>query len=100
MALAWPPPQSGRPFTSSATRAAEGLSHARKPVRLAPITPVQACVVQQARNLLMDLEDAGTRVKLVLHDRCYRPRYLTIQRLTNLRAIRRSSARIADNAIA
>ena len=65
-----------------------------------PDHPVQAWVVQQARNLLMDLEDAGTTVKLVLHDRCYRPRYLTIQRLTNLRAIRRSSARIADNAIA
>jgi putative transposase len=26
-------------------------------------------VVQQARNLLMDLEDAGTRVKFVPHDR-------------------------------
>jgi putative transposase len=26
-------------------------------------------VVQQARNLLMDPEDAGTRVKFVLHDR-------------------------------
>ena len=26
-------------------------------------------VVQQARNLLMDLEDTGTRVKFVLHDR-------------------------------
>jgi putative transposase len=31
--------------------------------------PVQAWVVQQARNLLMDLEGAGTRVKFVLHDR-------------------------------
>ena len=31
--------------------------------------PVQFWVVQQARNLLMDLEDAGTRVKFVLHDR-------------------------------
>jgi transposase len=31
--------------------------------------PVQAWVVQQARNLLMDLEDAGTQVKFVLHDR-------------------------------
>jgi putative transposase len=30
---------------------------------------VQAWVVQQARNLIMDLEDAGTRVKFVLHDR-------------------------------
>src|SRR6185437_7806619 len=28
-----------------------------------------AWIVQQARNLLMDLEDAGTRVKFVLHDR-------------------------------
>ena len=26
-------------------------------------------VVQQARNLLMDLGDAGTRAKFVLHDR-------------------------------
>jgi len=31
--------------------------------------PVQAWVVQQARNLLMDLDDAGRRVKFVLHDR-------------------------------
>ena len=31
--------------------------------------PVQSWVVQQARNLLMDLEDAGMRVKFVLHDR-------------------------------
>ena len=31
--------------------------------------PIQAWVVQQARNLLMDLEDAGTRVKFVIHDR-------------------------------
>jgi hypothetical protein len=31
--------------------------------------PVQSWVVQQARNLLMDLEDAGARAKFVLHDR-------------------------------
>ena len=31
--------------------------------------PDQSWVVQQARNLLMDLEDAGTRAKFVLHDR-------------------------------
>ena len=31
--------------------------------------PVQAWVIQQARNLLMDLENAGMRVKFVLHDR-------------------------------
>ena len=30
--------------------------------------PVQSWVVQQARNLLMDLEDAETRVKFVIHD--------------------------------
>ena len=31
--------------------------------------PAQARVVQQARNLLMDLADAGTRVKFMIHDR-------------------------------
>jgi putative transposase len=31
--------------------------------------PARAWVVQQARNLLMDLEDTGTRAKFVLHDR-------------------------------
>jgi putative transposase len=31
--------------------------------------PVSAWVLQQARNLLMDLEDAGMRVKFALHDR-------------------------------
>jgi putative transposase len=32
-------------------------------------SPVQSWVVQQARNLLMDLDDAGISVKFVLHDR-------------------------------
>jgi putative transposase len=31
--------------------------------------PAQSWVVQQARNLLMDLDDAGMGVKFVLHDR-------------------------------
>ncbi|MEP7025962.1 MAG: hypothetical protein ABJB47_19625 [Actinomycetota bacterium] len=31
--------------------------------------PAPCWVVQQARNLLMDLEDAGTAAKFVLHDR-------------------------------
>jgi transposase InsO family protein len=31
--------------------------------------PVQAWVVQQARNLLMDLADAGTQVRFMIHDR-------------------------------
>ncbi len=54
----------------------EGLRPCRYRARHAPDTllgatehPVQAWVVQQARNLLMDLEDVGTRVKFVLHDR-------------------------------
>src|ERR1039458_5157088 len=47
------------------------IEHGTRRVRVLGATehPVQARVVQQARNLLMDLEDAGTRVKFVLHDR-------------------------------
>jgi hypothetical protein len=45
--------------------------HGTRRVRVLGATenPVWSWVVQQARNLLMDLEDAGTRVKFVLHDR-------------------------------
>jgi len=47
------------------------IEHGTRRVRILGATehPVQAWVVQQARNLLMDLEDAGTRVKFALHDR-------------------------------
>jgi putative transposase len=47
------------------------IEHGTRRVRILGATehPVQAWVVQQARNLLMDLEDAGTQVKFVLHDR-------------------------------
>ena len=47
------------------------IGHGSRRVRVLGATghPVQAWVVQQARNLLMDLEDTGTRVKFVLHDR-------------------------------
>ena len=47
------------------------IEHGTRRVRVLGATehPAQAWVVQQARNLLMDLEDAGTRVKFVLHDR-------------------------------
>jgi transposase len=47
------------------------IEHGSRRVRNLGATehPVQSWVVQQARNLLMDLEDAGTRVKFVLHDR-------------------------------
>ena len=47
------------------------IEHGTRRIRVLGATehPVQAWVVQQARNLLMDLGDAGTRVKFVLHDR-------------------------------
>src|ERR1035438_2813404 len=47
------------------------IEHGTRRIRVLGATghPVQSWVVQQARNLLMDLEDSGTRVKLVIHDR-------------------------------
>jgi site-specific recombinase XerC len=47
------------------------IEHGTRRMRVLGATehPVQAWVVQQARNLLMDLEDVETRVKFVLHDR-------------------------------
>ena len=47
------------------------IEHGTRSIRILGATghPVQSWVVQQARNLLMDLEDAGMRVKFVLHDR-------------------------------
>jgi putative transposase len=47
------------------------IEHGNRRIRILGATehPVQSWVVQQVRNLLMDLEDAGTRVKFVLHDR-------------------------------
>jgi putative transposase len=47
------------------------IEHGTRRIRILAATghPVQSWVVQQARNLLMDLEDAGTRAKFVLHDR-------------------------------
>jgi putative transposase len=47
------------------------IEHGTRRIRILGATehPVQSWVMQQARNLLMDLEDAGTRAKFVLHDR-------------------------------
>jgi transposase len=47
------------------------IEHATRRIRILGATeyPAHAWVVQQARNLLMDLEEAGTRVKFVIHDR-------------------------------
>jgi transposase len=47
------------------------IEHGTRRIRILGATghPVQSRVVQQARNLLMDLNDAGMRAKFVLHDR-------------------------------
>jgi putative transposase len=47
------------------------IEHGTRRIRILAATqhPIQSWVVQQARNLLMDLEDAETSVKFVLHDR-------------------------------
>jgi putative transposase len=47
------------------------IEHGSRRIRVLGATehPVQSWVVQQARNLLMDLGYAGTRAKFVLHDR-------------------------------
>jgi len=47
------------------------IEHGSRRVRVLGATehPVQSWVVQQARNLLMDLGDAGVRTRFVLHDR-------------------------------
>lgn len=47
------------------------IEHGTRRIRVLGGTqnPVQSWVVQQARNLLMDLDDAGISVKFVLHDR-------------------------------
>ncbi|HUY51184.1 MAG TPA: hypothetical protein VMV92_36685, partial [Streptosporangiaceae bacterium] len=47
------------------------IEHGTRRVRIPGATehPVQAQVVQQARNLLMDLADAGTRARFMIHDR-------------------------------
>jgi transposase InsO family protein len=47
------------------------IEHGTRRIRVLGATehPVHSLVVQQARNLLTDLEDAETRMKFVLHDR-------------------------------
>ena len=68
------------------------IEHGTRRVRILGATehPVQAWVVQQARNLLMDLEDAGTRVKFVIHDRdaSFTAAFDAVFRAANLRIVR------------
>jgi len=47
------------------------IEHGSRRIRVLGATehPVQSWVAQQARNLLMDLDDASIRVRFVLHDR-------------------------------
>jgi putative transposase len=47
------------------------IEHATRRIRVlgATLHPTSDWVVQQARNVVMDLEDAGLRVKFLLHDR-------------------------------
>jgi hypothetical protein len=47
------------------------IEHGTRRIRILGATghPVQSWVVQQARNILMDLDDAGMSVKFVLHNR-------------------------------
>jgi len=47
------------------------IEHGTRRIRILGATehPIQSWIVQQARNLLMDLDDAGMSVKFVLHDR-------------------------------
>ena len=47
------------------------IEHGTRRIRILGATehPAQSWVVQQARNLPMDLEDTGIRVKFMLHDR-------------------------------
>jgi hypothetical protein len=47
------------------------IEHGTRRIRILGATqnPAQSWVVQQARNLLMDLDDAGIGVKFISHDR-------------------------------
>jgi putative transposase len=47
------------------------IEHGTRRIRILGATenPVQSWVAQQARNLLMDLDDAGMGLKFILHDR-------------------------------
>jgi putative transposase len=68
------------------------VEHCTRRIRVLGATehPVQCWVVQQARNLLMDLEDTGTQVKFVLHDRdaCFTAAFDAVFQAAGVRVIR------------
>ena len=79
------------------------IEHGTRRVRVLGATehPVESWVVQQARNLAMDLEDTGRRAKFVLHDRdaCFTAAVLQGRRpeVGMSRGMRRSAAGNEDH---
>jgi hypothetical protein len=68
------------------------IEHGTRRIRVLGATqdPVQSWVVQQARNLLMDLDDAGIRVKFILHDRdaCFTDAFDAVFHAAGARVVR------------
>jgi putative transposase len=68
------------------------IEHGTRRVRVLGATehPVESWVVQQARNLAMDLEDTGRRAKFALHDRdaCFTAAFDAVFRAAGVRVIR------------
>jgi hypothetical protein len=62
--------------------------------------PVQSWAVQQARNLLMDLKDAGTRAKFVLHgqDASFTATFDSVFQAAGIRVIRSAVHRTLNQA--
>jgi len=79
------------------------IEHGTRRVRVLGATehPVQSWVVQQARNLLMDLEDAGTRAKFVLHDRdtSFTAVFDAVFQAAGVRVIRSAYPRVLDQLV-
>jgi len=69
-----------------------GIEHGARRIRVLGATehPVQSWVVQQARNLLMDVDDAGVSVKFVLHDRdaCFTAAFGAVFQAAGARVVR------------
>ena len=68
------------------------IEHGTRRIRILGATehPVQSWVMQQARTLLMDLEDGGIRAKFILHDRdaSFTATFDSVLRAAGVRVIR------------